>query len=100
VDGKRLIVLLNQNGSLMIDVLSRVQQVIADALDVPIELVTPDTTADKLGKWDSHRLLFTILALEEEFDIEFDFDVELNQAIGDEMPTVRDVAELIGSKIS
>jgi acyl carrier protein len=90
---------LSQNGSLMHNVLSRVQYVIADTLDVPIEQVTPSVTADDLGKWDSHRLLFTILALEEEFDIEFDFEVEFNQGIHDELPMVRDIVGWIERKL-
>lgn len=85
---------LSQNGLPMRDILSRVQQIIADALSISIELVMPETTASTLGKWDSHRLLFTILALEEEFDIEFeDYGV-----FGNEAMTVGDVARLIEVK--
>jgi acyl carrier protein len=52
-----------------------------------------------MGEWDSHRLLFTILALEEEFDIEFDFETEFNQGIHDELPTVRDIVGWIERKL-
>ena len=71
------------------DYLDRTRIILAKVFDIPKVQVLPDSTIDSLGRWDSHKFLFIVLALEEEFDIEFEpEDVE-------EMLTVESVAEII-----
>lgn len=69
--------------------LNRTREVLAKVFDIPISQTSPDATIDSLGRWDSHKFLFIVLALEEEFDMEFEpEDVE-------EMLTVEGVARII-----
>lgn len=49
----------------------RIQRLVADIFGVPLAEVTPDSSPDTLADWDSLRHLNLVLALEQEFSIQF-----------------------------
>ena len=51
---------------------ARVRQILADVLGLDPEEVGPDTSTDTVEAWDSLQHLTVVLALEEEFGIQFD----------------------------
>lgn len=71
----------------MSDFLSRTRQVLSEVFGIPS--VPPYARIDSLGRWDSHRFLYTVLALEEAFDMEF------TEEDTDEMMTVAGLAKII-----
>ncbi len=67
----------------------KLQQIIADVLNVDIDEITPDTTfVDDLGA-DSLDIFQIIMGIEEEFDI------EIPQEEAEKIVTVGDAAEAI-----
>ena len=52
----------------------RIFQVASKILDVPVTDINPHSTPQTLGTWDSLRHMNLIVALEEEFDIQFSDD--------------------------
>lgn len=69
--------------------LERTQKILSQVFDIPIQQALPSAPIESLGRWDSHKFLFIVLALEEEFGMEFEpEDVE-------EMLTVEGVAKII-----
>jgi acyl carrier protein len=46
--------------------------IVADILELPPEQVTPDLNAEAVGHWDSFTHLQLILALEDEYGVQFD----------------------------
>lgn len=78
----------------MPDFLSRTISILAQAFDIPIRQVHSHDPIDSLGRWDSHRFLNLVLALEEEFDIEFEpEDVE-------DMLTVEGIARIVEKRVN
>jgi acyl carrier protein len=51
--------------------LSRVQRIVSDVLQIPLEKVTPETSPDNVETWDSIQHLNLVLSLEQEFGIQF-----------------------------
>lgn len=51
--------------------LERVQRIVADSFETPIEQVTPQSNPDTISNWDSLRHLNMVLTLEQEFGVEF-----------------------------
>ena len=49
-------------------------QVFADVLDVPVDQLDADSSPDVVESWDSIAHLYLVMALEQEFDVEFDPD--------------------------
>mgnify|MGYP004470557847 CR=1 FL=1 len=67
----------------------KLQEIIADVMNVPKEEITPDTTfVDDLGA-DSLDIFQIIMGIEEEFDIEIDNDA------AEKIVTVRDAVNQI-----
>jgi acyl carrier protein len=52
--------------------LDRVRGIAADVLEVPITQVTPDSSPETLETWDSVHHLNLVLALEQEFNLQFE----------------------------
>jgi len=52
----------------------RIQSVLAEALQVPIEMVPPDLTFGDLPQWDSMGHMEVMMRLEELFGIEINAD--------------------------
>ena len=57
-----------------INVRDKLFKVISKIMDVPVEHITEDSSPDTVEKWDSIKHLNLILALEEEFDVQFSDD--------------------------
>jgi acyl carrier protein len=51
--------------------LERVRRIIADVFNVPLESILPESSPDTIEAWDSLHHLDLVLALEQEFAIEF-----------------------------
>ena len=64
--------------------LEKIQAMLADALNLPLEKVTPDAKiVDDLGA-DSLDLVEVIMAIEDEFDVQIkDEDLENLKSVGD-----------------
>lgn len=52
----------------------RVLDIVSKIMNVPIESVSIDTNSRSVDSWDSLKQMTLVLALEEEFDLEFDDD--------------------------
>jgi len=50
---------------------ARVKQVMSNIFNVEINLIGNDSSPDNIENWDSLKHMSLIVALEEEFDIEF-----------------------------
>jgi acyl carrier protein len=71
----------------MNDFLPCTRQVLCQVFNIPSAPIY--ARIDSLGTWDSHRFLYLVLALEEEFDMEFEPEDT------DEMTTVAGLAKII-----
>lgn len=49
-------------------------KIISQIMDIPVEHINEDSSPDTVEKWDSLQHMNLILALEEEFDIQFSDD--------------------------
>ena len=71
----------------------RVLEIAADVFQVPASTLGPDSTPESVGTWDSLRHLSFVLALEEEFHLQFlPEDIE-------QMLTIGLTAELVQEKL-
>ena len=71
--------------------LSRVRSIFSDIFQIPLEQVKPDSSPDNIANWDSLQHLNLVLALEQEFNVQFTpeeieqiLSVELAAALLDE----------------
>jgi acyl carrier protein len=71
--------------------LPRVRSIFSDVFQIPLELVKPESSPDTISNWDSLQHLNLVLALEQEFQIQFTpeeieqlLSVELAAALLDE----------------
>ncbi len=53
-------------------VFERIRGIAADVLEVPASQITLESSTETLGNWDSVHHFNLILALEQEFDAQFD----------------------------
>ena len=49
----------------------KLKQIMAKVFDTPIENICENTSIDNLENWDSLRHMYMVVALEEEFKVEF-----------------------------
>ena len=54
------------------EVPSSLRNILSDTFEIQPEEVTPDLNKEMVGTWDSIRHLQAILALEEEYGVQFD----------------------------
>jgi len=73
--------------------LDRVRRVAADVLETSADKITLDSSPETIETWDSVHHLNLVLALEQEFDLQFEPE-EIDQ-----MKDVRHVLEILGSKV-
>ena len=52
-------------------VLHRVQRTVADLFALPVTDITPETSPDTIETWDSLQHLNLVLAIEQEFGVQF-----------------------------
>jgi len=51
---------------------TRIKQVMSDVFNIDVETIGNNSSPDNIEKWDSLMHMNLIVALEEEFEIEFD----------------------------
>ena len=73
-------------------VLNRVREIVSDVLQADKNAITPDSSPENMTSWDSVQHLNLVLALEEEYGLEF-LPEEMDQ-----MKTVGEIAELVAAK--
>lgn len=71
----------------------RVREIAADILQVPAEQITPSSSPETIPSWDSVQHLNLVLALEQEFDLQFEPE-EI-----DKMKNIEQLLDVLGSKI-
>jgi len=65
------------------DVTDRVRAIVASVLRVPVDSIDASSSPDTLGSWDSLNHMQLILALEEEFRLQFAVDdMDAMQSVG------------------
>lgn len=64
--------------------LDRVRGIFADVFQVPLESVRPDSSPDTIPNWDSLQHLNLVLALEQEFNVQFSPE-EIEQLLSAEL---------------
>ena len=74
--------------------LERVRVLVAEVLQVPLEQVGPDSSPDTIETWDSLQHLNLVLALEQEFGVQFTPE-EM-----EELLSVQLVADLVTEKLA
>ena len=73
-------------------VLNRVREIVSDVLQVDGDAITPDSSPENTATWDSVQHLNLVLALEEEYGLQF-LPEEMDQ-----MKTVGEIVELVAAK--
>ena len=58
-----------------LEITERVQVLVADAIQAPVEMVTPDLAFGDLPQWDSLGHMEVMLRLEEQFGLAIDADL-------------------------
>jgi acyl carrier protein len=71
----------------------RVRRIIADVFDLPLEQVAPASSPDTVEGWDSLQHLNVVLALEQEFALQFTPE-EIEQMLSVEL-----IADLVEEKL-
>jgi len=74
--------------------LDRVRSIAADVLEVPTATITPATSPEDLDTWDSVHHLNLVLALEQEFNLQFEPE-EIDQ-----MKDIQHILDILGSKVA
>jgi len=73
-------------------ILERVRGIAADVLQVTGSQITPQSSSETIGSWDSVHHLNLILALEQEFDTQFDpEDI-------DKMTSIERIVDVVANK--
>jgi acyl carrier protein len=73
-------------------ILECVRGIAADVLQVPARQITPQSSTETIGSWDSVHHLNLILALEQEFDTQFDpEDI-------DKMTSIERIVDVVANK--
>lgn len=74
--------------------LDRVRSIAADVLEVSAAKITPTTSPENLDTWDSVHHLNLVLALEQEFGVQFEPE-EIDQ-----MKDIKQILDILGSKVA
>ena len=53
----------------------RLKNIFSDVFNIPVKQISNDASPDNINNWDSIRHINFVIAIEEEFDIEFSDDV-------------------------
>jgi acyl carrier protein len=73
--------------------LERTRAIVADIFEVPVERILPESSPDTIETWDSIHHLNLVLALEQEFGIQFSPE-EIEQLLSVEL-----IVALLAEKI-
>jgi acyl carrier protein len=72
----------------------RVRSIAADVLEVPATKISADSSPETIETWDSVHHLNLVLALEQEFNLQFEPE-EIDQ-----MKDIQHILEILGSKVA
>lgn len=72
--------------------LDRVRSITADVLEVPVVRISAGSSPETIDTWDSIHHLNLVLALEQEFNLQFEPE-EIDQ-----MKDIQHILEILGSK--
>ena len=70
----------------------QIKKVMSAVFEIPLEQINDDSSPDNIAVWDSLKHMYMVIALEEEFEVEFTEDEIL------EMLNFMLVKEIISSK--
>jgi len=73
--------------------LNRVQCILADIFEIPVEQVKPGSSPDTIESWDSLKHVNLVLAIEKEFGVHLSPE-EIEQLL-----SVESIAELLDGKL-
>lgn len=73
---------------------SQLQTLFADIFEVPVTTIRPDSSPDTIETWDSIRHLNLVLALEQQFNVQFEPE-EIVQLLSLEL-----TADLLNEKLN
>ncbi|MGE0821935.1 MAG: acyl carrier protein [Candidatus Binatia bacterium] len=76
-----------------VSTLARVQRIVADVLSLSVETIGPHDSPETLKRWDSLRHLSIVLAVEQEFAVQFTPE-EIEQLV-----SVGVIAGVLGEKL-
>lgn len=77
-----------------VPLLDRVRSIAADVLEVAATTIIPATSPENLDTWDSVHHLNLVLALEQEFNLQFEPE-EIDQ-----MKDIQHILDILGSKVA
>ena len=72
----------------------RVRTIAADVLEVPASKICADSSPESIDTWDSVHHLNLVLALEQEFNLQFEPE-EI-----DAMKNIQHILDILGSKVA
>jgi acyl carrier protein len=72
----------------------RVRGIAADVLEVPATKIGPESSPETIDTWDSVHHLNLVLALEQEFNLQFEPE-EIDQ-----MKDIQQILDILGSKVA
>lgn len=72
----------------------RVRAIAADVLEVPASKISVESSPETIDTWDSVHHLNLVLALEQEFNLQFEPE-EIDQ-----MKDIQHILEILGSKVA
>ena len=79
--------------------LDRVRRIFSDVFQVPLDQVTPQSSPDTIETWDSLQHLNLVLALEQEFQIQFTPE-EIEQLLSVELVAARLEQKRVACEVS
>ena len=79
--------------------LDKVQTLIADVFQMPVDDIGPTTSPDNVEAWDSIQHLNIVLALEQEFQVQFTPE-EIEQLLSVELIAALVSEKLVSSKVA
>jgi acyl carrier protein len=74
--------------------LDRVRSIAADVLEVPVVRISAGSSPETIDTWDSVHHLNLVLALEQEFNLQFEPE-EIDQ-----MKDIHHILEILGNKVT
>ena len=74
--------------------LDRVRSIVADVLEVPVDRISAGSSPETIDTWDSVHHLNLVLALEQEFNLQFEPE-EIDQ-----MKDIHHILEILGNKVT
>ncbi|GAB6037592.1 hypothetical protein JCM15519_21510 [Fundidesulfovibrio butyratiphilus] len=74
--------------------IDKVREIIASVLKIPVEQITEASSPDTIEAWDSLKHINIVLALEQEFDVQFS-DEQITTMVSVEL-IVENIKEVLG----